>query len=108
MGAAPRRIGLASAVIAALVGIATASGCKAKANQAQCDELVERYAELVVREKGVDASAGPAQIDLARQRERDEARGDDVFKNCRSEVSRAEYECGMRASTAEQLVKCLE
>jgi hypothetical protein len=85
-----------------------AGGCKAKASQAQCEELVERYAELVVREKGVDASADQAQLDLARQRERDEARGDDVFKNCRSEVSRAEYQCGMGASTAEQLVKCLE
>jgi hypothetical protein len=80
--------------------------CKPKATQAQCAELVDRYADLVVREKAMDAS--PDQVKAARDRERDEARGDDVFKNCRSEVSQSEYSCAMKASTAEQLVKCLE
>jgi len=32
------------------------------------------------------------------QREKSEARGDDAFKNCSSEVSQAEFECAMRAS----------
>jgi hypothetical protein len=104
-----RSVGFGGVVIAGVLGVLVggAGGCKAKASQAQCEELVDRYAELVVREKG-DASADQAQTNLARQRERDEARGDDVFKNCRSEVSRDEYQCGMHAATAEQLVKCLE
>ncbi len=80
--------------------------CKPKATQTQCDDLVDRYAELVVREKVVDASA--EQTRVARVRERDEARGDDAFKNCRSEVSQSEYSCAMRSLTAEQLIKCLE
>jgi hypothetical protein len=91
-----------------LVGVVAvgATGCRPKASQSQCDELVDRYADLVTREKSGDAS--PDQLKAARDREREEARGDDVFKNCRSEVSQTEYSCAMRAATSEQLVKCLE
>lgn len=90
----------------AVAGVLTVVACKPKASQAQCDELIERYADLVVREKAADASAD--QLKAARDRERNEARGDDVFKNCQSEVSQSEYSCAMKSPTAEQLVKCLE
>jgi hypothetical protein len=80
--------------------------CKAKATPSQCDELIDRYATLVVREKYPDA--GPDQIDAERARERSEARGDDAFKNCSSEVSRAELECALRSPTSDAFLKCLE
>jgi hypothetical protein len=80
--------------------------CKPKVTPAQCDTLVDRYAQLVVTEKLPDA--GPATIKSEQERERGEARGDDAFKNCTSEVSRAEFDCAMRAPTADALEKCLE
>ena len=82
------------------------ASCRPKASAEQCEALVERYAELVVREKYLDAS--PAQIKSEQDRERNEARADDAFKNCRSEVSRVEFECAMRAANADALEKCLE
>ena len=36
------------------------------------------------------------------------ARGDDAFKNCSSEVSRAELDCAMHAKTSGAFEKCLE
>jgi hypothetical protein len=81
-------------------------GCKAKASATQCEQLVDRYARLVVTEKLPDASA--AQIEAEQQREKSEARGDDAFKNCSSEVSQAEFDCAMRAPTADSFEKCLE
>ena len=42
------------------------------------------------------------------EREKSEARGDDAFKNCSSEVSRAEFDCAMQAPTADAFEKCLE
>jgi prophage tail gpP-like protein len=81
-------------------------GCKPKASSAQCDQLLDRYAELVVIERHVDASAG--QIRAEQERERSEARGDDAFKNCSSEVSRSEFDCAMQASSADALEKCLQ
>jgi hypothetical protein len=81
-------------------------GCKAKASAAQCDQLLDRYAQLVVTEKYPDASL--VQIEAERAREKSEARGDDAFKNCSSEVSQAELRCAMAASNTDAFLKCLE
>lgn len=86
--------------------VAALASCKPKITTAQCDALVDRYAQLVVTEKMPDA--GAATIKAEQERERGEARGDDSFKNCTSEVSRAEFDCAMRAPTADALEKCLE
>ena len=64
------------------IAFAAAAGCKPKATGAQCDQLLDRYAQLVVTEHFADA--GPDQIKAEREREKSEARGDDAFKNCSS------------------------
>lgn len=84
----------------------SAGACKAKASATQCDQLIDRYATLVVTEKLADASA--ADIQKEQGREKTAARGDDAFKNCSSEVSQAEFECAMRATTPDAFEKCLE
>jgi hypothetical protein len=90
----------------ALLVAAPCFACKPKASSAQCDQLLERYASLVVTAKYPDASA--AQIQAERDREKSEARSDDAFKNCSSQVSQTEFECAMRAPTADAFEKCLE
>jgi hypothetical protein len=82
------------------------AGCRPKASTAQCDQLLERYALLVVTERLPDASADL--IKSEREREKSEARGDDAFKNCSSEVSQAEFACAMSARSADTFEKCLE
>jgi hypothetical protein len=94
----------AAALIASPV--ASAAGCKAKANASECDDLLERYAQLVVTERYPDASA--AQIKTFHDQEKREALGDDAFKNCSSEVSQREFGCAMNAPTADAFEKCLE
>jgi hypothetical protein len=84
----------------------SAQGCKVKASTTQCDELLDRYAQLVVIRQFPDASF--AQVESAREREKSEARGDDAFKNCSSEVSQAEFDCAMRAPSSNAFEKCLE
>lgn len=91
----------ATAAICILMG-----ACRPKATAAQCDELLERYAQMVVTERFPDASA--EQIRSEREREKNEARADDAFKNCSSEVSHTEFECAMHASSADAFEKCLE
>jgi hypothetical protein len=92
--------------MAAACLIVCASRCKAKVSTSQCDALLDRYASLVVREKYPDAS--PEQVRTEQQREKGEARGDDGFKNCSSEVSQTEFDCAMRATSADAVEKCLE
>jgi len=89
-----------------VVALTCAPACKPKASASQCDSLLERYAQLVVTEKYADAA--PEQIKLEQEREKNEARSDDAFKNCSSEVSQAEFDCAMRAPSANALEKCLE
>ncbi len=85
---------------------ACATGCKPKVSASQCDQLLERYAQLVVTERYPDASA--ANIRTEQDREKGEARGDDAFKNCSSQVSQAEFDCAMHAASADAFEKCLE
>lgn len=82
------------------------AGCKKKVTPAQCEAIVDRYAELVVKEKMPDASAET--IANERTREKSEAHGDEVFKNCAAEVDPGDYDCAMKATTPEALEKCLE
>jgi hypothetical protein len=94
-------------VLAVLLPLALgASGCKKKVNQAQCEELLDRYASLVVHEKMKDAPA--EQLKSEQAREREEARNDDDFKNCTAELSMEDYACAMKAPTADAMEKCLE
>jgi hypothetical protein len=81
-------------------------GCKKRVNQAQCEELLDRYATLVVHEKMKDAP--PEKLKAEQAREREEARSDDDFKNCTAELSADDYTCAMKAATADAMEKCLE
>jgi hypothetical protein len=97
---------LALSVIGSLAGGGALGGCKKKVTQKQCDELIDRFAGLVVKERFPDA--GPDEIAKERTRERTEAKGDDAFKNCTSEVQTDEHACAMKAATSEGMIKCLE
>ncbi len=97
---------LATHVRLGACALALLGGCKAKASTSECDTLIDRYATLVVTETFPDA--GPERIKAEQERERTEARGDDAFKNCSSEVSRAELDCAMHAKTSGAFEKCLE
>jgi hypothetical protein len=97
---------LRAASVIAMASLLTATGCKKKVSQAQCDQLVDRYATLVVTAKLKDASAD--QVTAEQTRERNEAKNDDDFKNCPNEVSVEDFACAMAAPTADAVEKCLE
>jgi hypothetical protein len=99
-----RRLLVGGAVLAMLAG--GASACRKKASQPECDKLLDRFAELVVKERFPDA--GTAEIQVERDRERNEAKADQAFKNCTSEVQTDELACAMKAATSEAMIKCLE
>ncbi|HEY1959484.1 MAG TPA: hypothetical protein VGH28_27925 [Polyangiaceae bacterium] len=88
------------------IGALAMVGCKKKVTPTECEAIVDRYAELVVKDKMPDASAET--IASERAREKSEAHGDDVFKNCASEIEPVDYDCAMKSTTPEALEKCLE
>jgi hypothetical protein len=82
------------------------AGCRQKVTAAQCEALVSRYAELVVRDKMPGASQDIVRTEQKRIRE--EANGDEGFRNCTTEVGPKEYDCAMSAPTPDAVEKCLE
>ena len=80
-------------------------GCTKKITQSQCDELLDHFADLVVKEHHADAGADT--IVTERARERQEAKNAE-FKNCTSEVQSNELACAMKAQSSEAVIKCLE
>jgi hypothetical protein len=90
-------------LLAALVPVA---GCKKKVSQSQCDELVDKFATLVVKERIKDAP--PEMIKAEQERERSEAKNDDSFRNCTSEVSTEDFACAMATGTSEAFLKCID
>ena len=81
-------------------------GCSKKVTPQQCDAIVEHYAELVVRDTKKDASAEEIKVEKARETK--EAKSDDAFRNCTSEIEPADYDCAMKATSADAVEKCLE
>jgi uncharacterized protein YdaT len=88
-----------------LILLLTAS-CRKKVTQAQCDQLLDHFAELVVKERYADAGADA--IAAERARERQEATHADEFKNCTSEVQVDEHACAMKAQSTDAMLKCLD
>lgn len=82
------------------------TGCRKKASAKECDQMLDHFAELVVKERFADA--GAEVVAAERARERKEAQGDDDFKNCTSRVQQDELACALKAETSEKLIKCLE
>ncbi len=80
-------------------------GCTKKITQTQCDELLDHFADLVVKEHHADAGADT--VITERARERQEAKNAE-FKNCTSEVQTGELSCAMKAQSSEAIIKCLE
>ena len=106
-GAKGRRICVTGLLlVASLASFGSMLSCRKKVSQKQCDELLDRFSELVVKERMPDA--GAEALAAERVRERGEAKSDDAFKNCTSEVQLDEHACAMKAASSEALIKCLE
>lgn len=93
-------------VLAVACLLAPVVACKKKVSQAQCDELVDKFATLVVKERIKDAP--PELIKAEQERERSEAKNDDSFRNCTSEVSNEDFACAMKTATSDAFLKCLD
>ena len=92
------------------VGLAVTIGvfpaCRRKVSASQCDELLDRYADLLVAERFADAGAAAKTEERARLR--DDAKHEDVFKNCTSAVQADEHACAMKVRSADAFLKCLD
>ena len=81
------------------------SGCSAPLEPQECQLLLDRYVELLLRDDRPKASAG--EVLRLQQEARRKAAQDPAFGECRSRVSRRSFDCAMSADDANRLEQCL-
>jgi hypothetical protein len=96
---------VAGAIVLAIVA-ASLGACSRHATTAECEALLDRYVELLVREQDPKA----ADTEIARQKEvtRAKAENDASFTSCPREVSAKGARCAMSAVNVDEFEKCLE
>jgi len=86
--------------------VGVGAGCGRHATLAECEILLDRYVELLVRDRDPKADEGS----IARQKSatREKAARDPSFAACPKEVSARAFDCAMAAPNADELEKCIE
>ena len=79
--------------------------CKPRITQKECDALIDRYADLLVRENAPDAP--PDVVADTKAQVKKAAEGTVAVKNC-EEVRRPAFHCAMSAATTDDFEECLE
>jgi hypothetical protein len=90
----------------ALLLFTSALACVRHATPEECSALLDRYVELLVRERDPTVS----EIDLSSKKEqaREKAAHDEAFAACPKEVGGRAMRCAMAAPNVDEFEKCLE
>jgi hypothetical protein len=84
----------------------SSAGCERKLHRRECEQLLDRYVELLARTRRPDAS--PAELLRLQLLARQRAARNPGLSDCSAHVSRRAFECAMRqAQTADELERCL-
>lgn len=81
------------------------TACGKRLEPAECDQLLDHYVELLLRDDRPKSSAG--EILRVQQEARKKAERDPAFRECRARVSRSGFACAMAAEDANRLEQCL-
>jgi len=94
-------------VACALLATLTLAACGRPVKEEECRTLIERYSELLLKEE--EPGANPERVARVQTEARTLAEKDPTFElsTCTKKVSRASYECAMRASNVDAIERCL-
>jgi hypothetical protein len=82
-----------------------ATGCGKRLEKSECQQLLDHYVELLLRDDRPKSSAG--EILRLQQEARKKADHDPAFHECSQRVSRKSFDCAMGAEDANRLEQCL-
>jgi hypothetical protein len=97
--------GGAAAMSMVLVSLALV-GCVRRATAAECNALLDRYVELLLKEQ--DPAVGTVEVAAKQEMARAKAANDQAFAACPREVGSRAIDCAMRAPNVDEFEKCLE
>ncbi len=82
-----------------------ATGCGKRLEPSECQELLDHYVELLLRDDRPKSTAG--EVLRLQQEARKKAQQDPAFAECSSRVSRRSFDCAMQAQDANRLEQCV-
>jgi hypothetical protein len=100
------------ALVAIAVGIvAAATACRGRASREECDQMMDHYVDLVIKEDATLASLPPESRAAAREVKRELKRGEPSYRkvaeHCETDVTRAEASCAIDAPTSSSWENCI-
>ena len=81
------------------------TGCGKRLETSECQQLLDHYVELLLRDDRPKSSAG--EVLRLQQEARKKAVQDPAFHECSQRVSRKSFDCAMDAEDANRLEQCL-
>lgn len=90
---------------AALGALALGVGCQQPLTATECGTLLDRYVELLLNSDRRDTTA--AERFRLREETRRKAATDPEFCACPNRVTRAQFECAMKALNVDDMERCL-
>jgi len=91
-------------VLSALL-LMSVAGCSNRLEATECQQLLDHYVELLLRDDRPKSSAG--EVLRLQQEARKKAERDPAFRECSERVSRKGFTCAMDAQDANRLEQCL-
>ena len=91
--------------IGGIVLLLVTASCGKRLEATECQQLLERYVELLLRDDRPKSSAG--EILRVQQEARGKAERDPAFHECQERVSRRSFACAMQAEDANRFERCL-
>jgi hypothetical protein len=80
-------------------------GCSRPLDADECNQLLDHYTELLA--KSLNPGISDEEILRMQKEARAKAAGDPEFARCSSKLSRRQWECAMKAPSADDVERCL-
>jgi len=110
-----RRGWAVSAVCVGVVGIVVASSavaCNGKATRVECNEMLDKYLDMILAGEPGLQDLSPAEARAAREMKKAIRKTEPSYARvetqCESEISKSEYRCAMKAPTPETWQACID
>jgi hypothetical protein len=80
-------------------------GCQQPLTEPECGTLLDRYVELLLNSDRRDTTA--AERFQLKEETRHKAAADPEFRSCPRQVTRAQFDCAMKALNVDDMERCL-
>lgn len=99
-------------IVSAVLGAVGLLGCNGRASKKDCEEMLDKYLDMVMGEDPELGKLPPEQQKTVRDMKRAVRKGEPsykkVFEQCEAEITKKEYRCAMAAPNPNVWESCID